>query len=539
MRRSTQRLLLFLAMLPLALVAFAFVYQMGMTHLEDQPRSLWSSVEWAAETITTTGYGHDNEWHHPFMQGFVVVVQFLGVFVTFLIFPVFLIPFFEERFEARLPETLPRLVDHIVIYRWGPAVTTLVDDLDQAGVPVVIFEQDAAVARRLHDRGRKVVFANLGDDEPDLVNLSRARGVVANGSDHENAVFVMSARQQGFEGTIVSLVQSPKRRSAMSRVGATAVFTPKHALAAAIAAKASVKITPLVAGAPMLGDKVVVGEVRVAKESSLAGMTLRESAIGATTGATVIGQWHDGDLVQTAPETKLTIGAILVAAGSHDSMEALAKLATPVSHTGPFVICGFGETGHKVAQFLGDAGEQIVSIDTRATDGVTHQGDALDPDLLIEAGVRGAQAVILTLGDDSETVFACAVIRDIAPDAVIIASANRASKVARMHRAGADFAFSVGQVAGQLMTFQLLGRQSISLEPEIKIVKARAGALTGCTIPSCDVRGRTGCSVVAVERGTDVHVVLDESFTLEADDAVYISGTQGAVDRYIELFDAG
>ena len=32
----------------------------------------------------------------------VVAVQFLGVFLVFLIFPIYLIPFLEERFETRL-----------------------------------------------------------------------------------------------------------------------------------------------------------------------------------------------------------------------------------------------------------------------------------------------------------------------------------------------------------------------------------------------------------------------------------------------------
>lgn len=538
MRRSTVRLLLLLVSIPLLVVLFAFVYQQGMIHLEHEPRSLWASIEWAAETITTTGYGHDNEWHHPFMQGFVVGVQFIGVFLVFLIFPVFLIPFFEERFEGRLPKSLPKLKNHILIYRWGPEVTTLVEELDHARVPVVIFEEDAAMARRLHDRGRNVVLGNLSEDEPDLSTLQRAKGVVANGSDHANAVFVMSARQQGFEGTIVAMVQGPRRRNAMVRAGATAVFTPTHALAAAMAAKASRKITPSVSGAPMLGDKVLVGEIRIDANSELAGQTLASSKLGTRSKATVVGRWVDGDLVQTPPDTVLSPGSILVAVGSHDSMEALAQIAYPVPSTGPFVICGMGQLGRKVAQFLVDAGEEVVGIDAKQHDLVTHVGDALDPDLLSKAGVARAQAVITCLGDDSETVFACAVVRDLAPETIIIAAARRASNVARIHRAGADFGFSQGQVAGQLMAFQLLGRQSVTLQPQIKIVKAKPGSLVGADIPSSNVRGRTGCSVVAVERADDVHVDFDETFTIKSRDAIYVAGTEAEVARYLDLYDA-
>lgn len=535
MRRSTRRLLMFTASIPLIVVAFGIIYQQGMLHLEGQSRSLGASISWAAETITTTGYGSDNEWHHPFMQVFVVVVQFLGVFLVFLVFPVFLLPFFEERFEGRLPKVLPALDDHVVIYRWGPAVTTLVDELRELGVAVVVFEEEPAVARRLHGRGLNVVLASVEDDDPDLSSLVRARGVVTNGTDYDNAVFTMVARQQGFEGPIVSMVESPKRRSAMSRVGATAVFTPRHALAATIAAKASAKITPRVSGAPMLGDQVFVGEVRISGDSELCGKTLANSGIGRQTGATVIGKWVDGDLIEATPNTQLERGAILVAAGDHDSMEALANLSTPVP-SGPFLVCGYGDTGRKVTEFLSDAGEEVVIIDLKALDGVTHVGDALDPDLLEQAGARDAQAVILTLEHDSETVFAAAVLRDLAPDVVIIAAADSSKNLPRMRRAGADFGFSVDQVAGQLMRFQLIGEESMSVQRKVKIVRVPAGQLAGEKLLSSNIRERSGCSIIAVERKQQLTANWDESFRIEEADRLYIAGTQEAVALYKEMF---
>ncbi|RME34403.1 MAG: hypothetical protein D6786_05005 [Gammaproteobacteria bacterium] len=59
LRRSTRRLLLLLASLPIALLLLALLYQEGMALLEGQPRGLMESLEWAAETLTTTGYGAD------------------------------------------------------------------------------------------------------------------------------------------------------------------------------------------------------------------------------------------------------------------------------------------------------------------------------------------------------------------------------------------------------------------------------------------------------------------------------------------------
>ena len=101
MHRSTRRLLWLVAGLLLFLIASALLYQAGMARLEGKPRTFWDSFEWSAETLSTTGYGADSHWRHPAMVVLVVVVQFAGVFLVFLIVPIFLVPFLEERFERR------------------------------------------------------------------------------------------------------------------------------------------------------------------------------------------------------------------------------------------------------------------------------------------------------------------------------------------------------------------------------------------------------------------------------------------------------
>src|SRR5205823_2679138 len=97
--------------------------------------------------------------------------------------------------------------------------------------------------------------------------------------------------------------------------------------------------------------------------------------------------------------------------------------------------------------------------------------------------------------------------------------------VARIRRAGADFALSVGQVAGQLLAFQLLGEESVALEAEIKLVRAAAGELAGIHLAGARIRERTGCSVVAVERGDQVIADFGADFELAAGDALHVTGT--------------
>ena len=92
------------------------------------------------------------------------------------------------------------------------------------------------------------MHASLAEEELDLRRLAGAQALVANGEDDRNALFSLGAREQGFRGPIVALIDEPTRRAAMTLAGASAAFTPNHALAAVLAVRASARIGPRVAG---------------------------------------------------------------------------------------------------------------------------------------------------------------------------------------------------------------------------------------------------------------------------------------------------
>jgi hypothetical protein len=142
MVRSHKRLLALLGMLLVLVLLTTVLYMAGMSYLEGKPRGFWDALEWAGESLSTTGYGRDSNWSHPLMVSYVVLVQFVGVFLVFLVFPIYLIPFFEERFETRLPKEIPGLKNHVVIFDYGPPVATLLNELEQASIATVVVEED-------------------------------------------------------------------------------------------------------------------------------------------------------------------------------------------------------------------------------------------------------------------------------------------------------------------------------------------------------------------------------------------------------------
>jgi len=536
--RSTLRLLALLAALPAAILVLGVLYMLGMTYLEGNPRGIWASLEWASETLSTTGYGADARWQHPAMVLFVMLTQVAGIFLVFLIFPVFVLPFFEDRFEARLARALPPMDGRVLFHRYGPGVDSLVEELDRVKAPYVIIESDAVLARSLHERGYPVVLGHLDEDPKLLQGVAQARALVTNADDHDDATFIMMARELGFTGPAYALAENPLHRAPMIRVGATAVYTPSHVLAAALAARASARISPPAEGLSLIDERVGLAEYRAHPDSPLAGMRLGDVQMRRRFGVTLIGQWRGGVFkAARGPDTRIVPGAILVVIGEDSNLAKVEALAAPIPRSGPIVVAGFGTVGSKVVEMLHDAHEQTMVIAERARDGVDVVGNVLEQSVLERAGVREAGTVVLALSSDSAGIFAAAVVRDFAPKVRLIARVNRASNVPRLYQAGADFALSMGQVTGHLLARHLLGESAVMVEQGLRCVRLAAGQLAGRHPWQAEVRERTGAAVVAIERGGQTILDFPEDFRVEPGDGVLVCGTEEGLTLYQRVFD--
>ncbi len=538
-KRSTRRLFALLAALPATVLLLGTLYMFGMDHLEGEPRTFLQSLQWATETLTTTGYGGDNRWNHPALALFVILGQFMGQFLVFLIFPIFVLPYFEEQFEVRLQHVLPPMAGKVLFYRYGPAIESLLAEFKRAHSPFVIFEEDITLARNLRDRGYVVVFGKLADDPAVFARVRQARALVTNAGDHANATCALIAREHGFTGPLYALADDPRYRPPMLQIGASDVFTPAHVLGAALAARASARISPPAEGMHLLGSQVGLAEFRVREGSPFAGQRLGDLALRRQYGVTVIGQWSAGVFSTTkGPDTRIDAGTILVVVGTPDNLERIERVAMPIRRSGPIVLAGYGSVGRKVTQMLNDAGEACVVIDRVAAPGVTVVGNVLEQQTLEQARVREASAVILALNDDSEAIFASAVVRDYAPGVPLIVRVMRAPNTARLYRAGADFAISVGQVAGQILAYHLLDEQIVPVENRIKFSRLTAGTLAGQHPWQCQALDRTGAKVVAVARAGEVIVEFADDFRVRADDALFVCGSLNSLNRYQKEFRA-
>ncbi len=536
--RSTQRVIALLLLTPTIVLLLGLLYMLGMTYLEGQPRTYLRSVMWASETLTTTGYGSDNQWQHPAMALLVITTQFLGQALSILILPVLLLPYFEKQFEARLPHTLPKKMEGVVMfYRFSPAIESVLDEFINTDSPFIIFEEDSLLARNLRDRGFHVVCGNLGNDPSSVASIRNALAVVCSGDDHANATCTLIVREMGFRGPLFSLTDNPVYRTPMLQIGATEVFTPSHVLGAALASRGSIRISPPAEGMHLLGTKMGMAEFRVRAGSPLAGKRLCDLHLRDQYGVSTIGQWHSGVFITSKwHETVIEPGAILVVVGAPENLEKVERMAMPIRREGPIVVAGFGMVGSKVVEMLKDAGETCIVIDQLPTVGVDVVGNVLESNTLKRARAQEASAIILALSDDSESVFATAVVRDYAPEVPLIVRVLRTPNTARIYHAGADFAISVGQVAGQILAYHLLGEQAVHVENGIKFVRFDAGNLAGEHPWEIEALERTGAKVVAVERNGQVLVTFPPDFFLASEDSLFVCGSLHSLERFRTTF---
>lgn len=518
---------LFIALI-VVVISAAALYYFGMELFEHKRRTFLQSLEWAAGTISTTGYGGDTSWAHPAMALLVIAVEFLGIFLVPIVIILYLVPLLSERFEQRVPRSVDdRLAGHVIVFRYGPAVEALLQRLTSAGVKTLVVELDEPQARAVMESGQRVVFSRSEEDALDVSRIGSARAIVANGRDQENAALILRARQMGFRGEIYSFVEAPAHRRAMELAGATAAYTPRHIVAAALAAHASDTISPRLPGLERI-PTLARREVRVAVESAAVGKRLDELTLDAV----VVGQWVRSRLLTPcAPGMRVEPGAVLEIVGSAEGLQrtAAALGGSLLRQSGPFLIAGFGEVGRKVHELLTDAGEEVRVIERQPAPNVDVAGDVLDSSVLERGGLREARALILALDSDDSTLFATVIARDSAPDTTVLARVNHGRNLDNIHRAGADYALSISDVSGEMLSSRILGFPTRGRDEHRRVARVETAA-GGMTVD--DLRSRDGaCSLLAVERAGAFLPGIGE-VRLQSGDALWVCGTTDAIRSF-------
>lgn len=524
------------------ILLYSVAYHYGMQIFEGETHPFLHSVQVVVETFTATGYGSDSPWTSPQMNLLVILMDLTGVGVFFLALPVVLFPLFEEALSTSAPTELDReLSDHVLVCSYTARAETLVSELTSNGVDYVFVEPDARRATDLYEAGYSVVNADPESVEGlERAGIGTARALVADVSDRVDASIVLAAREADEDVRIVSVVEDPDLTPYHRLAGADTAVSPRGLLGRSLARKVTTAVTTDLGDAIELGEDFDLAEVPVHHGSDLAGRTLADSGIRERFGVSVIGAWFQGEFeTPPSPDRRLESGTVLLVTGHESQLERFKELTVSNLRryrSGETVLIGYGEVGRTVAGELKAADLPYTVLDRREKEDVDVVGEAADPEALAAAGVAEAESIVLALPDDTQTEFATLVVRDRNHDAEIIARAEEATAVRKTYRAGADYVLSLATVSGRLVASEVLREEAIvSTDTHVEVIRTTAPALAGETLASARVRERTGCTVVAVERDSEVITDLSPEFRIHEGDELVVAGTDEGTNRFVEL----
>jgi voltage-gated potassium channel len=217
------------------------------------------------------------------------------------------------------------------------------------------------------------------------------------------------------------------------------------------------------------------------------------------------------------------------------------------SYTDHFIICGFGRVGRQAARDLRAAGVQLLAIDSDPSNreeaamlGVAYlESYAADDEVLLEAGIRRARAVMACVDSDAENIFIALTARELRPDILIVARASAEDSEKKLLRAGADRVISPYKTSGTAMA-------RVALHPQVgggfDVADFRMEEIQ--VPPSSDGVGKTieqirGETVIVAVRRTDGRLEPQPApgAVIETGDMIVAIGRRAAIGRLEAMFE--
>ena len=123
------------------------------------------------------------------------------------------------------------------------------------------------------------------------------------------------------------------------------------------------------------------------------------------------------------------------------------------------ILCGYGRVGREVAYMLAEEGVPFVAIDSdqkaydkALADGYLGMlGNASKDEVLHEAGIKTARALIAAVGNDADNIYITLSAKVLRPDIFVVARGSDDESEAKLRRAGADRALLPLSVSGRRM----------------------------------------------------------------------------------------
>lgn len=220
------------------------------------------------------------------------------------------------------------------------------------------------------------------------------------------------------------------------------------------------------------------------------------------------------------------------------------------------VVCGYGRNGSKACEELDHSGVPLVLVerDKAIVESVIDRyhvliGEATQDEVLRDAGIERARAIITTLPSDADNVFITLTARELNPDVKIIARASEDNTINKLRRAGANKVVMPDAVGGMHMArlvtkpyvIEFLdlftgigGHQFVLEEVPYHLLK---GSFKDKSIKELDVRNKTGATLVGFKDDVKGFIFNPSpDMVIGPDEVMILLGSRDEIREFLKMY---
>jgi Trk K+ transport system NAD-binding subunit len=525
-----------------ALIAvYTVTYNVALARLEGVHQSIFASFEFVVQTMTTTGYGQDSGlWSHPLMFLFVAGTQISGIAIGFFTLRLIIIPLFTGA-EVNLDNRLSPKSDHVIICEYRRDSAVLLDELRELDIEYVLISSSEENAKELSDDGYSVIHGSPQDASAfERASIETARAVITDTGD-ATVDTILTIRSLDSDIDIITLTDDSDMRDILLDTGADTVLSPHGVLGQRLAEKAVSSFRSELTDTIKLGGELEVTEVPIQQGNRLIGTRIRNSKIREETGANIIGAWIHGELqLPPDPDAVIRSNTVLLLTGAHDALEAFSDFTQPSrmlrAHE-RIIVAGQGEVGEAAREFISEEEIDVVTVDIEDREDVDVVGDSRSDEILKQAGIETAGAIIIGLPDDSATLLTTVLARSLNGDIEILARVSDTGATRKALSAGADYVLSVPRVSARMVARELRDEDVLAPASQIRLLRAPATPISGSTLAESGIYEKTGCRVIAIEDESGLTTTVDPQREFKGTEHIVLVGSDEAIQQFRKQFD--
>ncbi len=225
----------------------------------------------------------------------------------------------------------------------------------------------------------------------------------------------------------------------------------------------------------------------------------------------------------------------------YKSVKMLNKIEHLHNHV---IVCGFGRNGKEAAQVLHDNHIPFVVVESK-TDMpsdmgfvVSHflKGDATKDEILIEAGIKRAKAIITTLPVDADNLFAVLTARQLNASISIVSRASQDSSVSKLKIAGANNVIMPDKIGGAHMATLVMIPDVIEFISLLTTRNNEAFRVEELLVENNNVIGEldlwnsTGCTILGIKIAHDYLINPPPDYYISPGEKIIVMGSQSQID---------